>query len=227
MTKGAGTAPSRDIESVERSVGETELESSVEPRDKGKAKEQTAAVESVPHIPISVLPAEAPATPVQLSSLPSPYDHGPRFSAQDMAEAETSITVKKRVASAKGETRTHAMIDEPPEDWSEEHKTWYQRDRVQMVLGGRTNANTRVRVLAVFKSTYVEDVTPEQGLVDYLFRGCYTQGLDTSFFMVSRSAGPEVYPSWATVSAQDVLNWSQQEKKERKERHLGTDRCAR
>jgi hypothetical protein len=63
MTIGAKEAPSRDIGNVETSEKETELEGGVAPVPKEKAKEQTAAVESVPHIPAPVLPAEAPAAP--------------------------------------------------------------------------------------------------------------------------------------------------------------------
>jgi hypothetical protein len=65
MTIGAKEAPSRDIENVEALEKGTELEGRVAPDPKGKAKEQTAAVESVPHIPEPVLPAEAPAAPAQ------------------------------------------------------------------------------------------------------------------------------------------------------------------
>jgi hypothetical protein len=58
MTIGAKEAPSRDIGNVEALEKETKLEGRVAPDPKGKAKEQTAAVESVPHIPAPVLPAE-------------------------------------------------------------------------------------------------------------------------------------------------------------------------
>jgi hypothetical protein len=73
MTIEAKEAPSRDIGNVEILEKETELEGRVAPNPKGKAKEQTAAVESVPHIPAPVLPAEAPAAPRSRSAarLPS------------------------------------------------------------------------------------------------------------------------------------------------------------
>jgi hypothetical protein len=63
MTIGAKEVPSRDIGNVETLKRETELEGRVAPDPKGKAKEQTAAVESVHHIPAPVLPAEAPVAP--------------------------------------------------------------------------------------------------------------------------------------------------------------------
>jgi hypothetical protein len=55
MTIGAKEAPSKDIGIVEALEKETELEGRVAPDPKGKAKEHTAAVESVPHIPAPVL----------------------------------------------------------------------------------------------------------------------------------------------------------------------------
>jgi hypothetical protein len=98
-TIGAKEAPSRDIGNVKTSEKETELEGGVAPDPKGKAKEQTAAVESVPHIPAPVLPAEAPAAPAQQISCPSPF-RGPRFSTKDMAKGNTSV--KRRVMPTKG-----------------------------------------------------------------------------------------------------------------------------
>jgi hypothetical protein len=65
MTIGAKEAPSRNIGNVKTLKKETELEGGVAPNPKGKANKQTAAVESVPHIPAPVLPAEAPAAPAQ------------------------------------------------------------------------------------------------------------------------------------------------------------------
>jgi hypothetical protein len=44
-------------------------------------------------------------------------------------------------------------------------------------------------VRLVFESAYCKDVEPEQGLVNYIFRGLFTQGLDSEFFMVHRSQG--------------------------------------
>jgi hypothetical protein len=101
---------------------ETELEGGVAPDPKGKAKEQTAAVESVPHILAPVLPAEAPAAPAQQISRPSPF-RGPQFSTKDMAEGDTSV--KRRVMPTKGKRETR-MHDEPDGDWPEDLQAMYR-----------------------------------------------------------------------------------------------------
>jgi hypothetical protein len=132
MTIGAKEAPSRDIENVETLKKETELEGGVAPDPKGKAKEQTAAVESVPHIPASVLPAEAPAAPTQQISRPSPF-RGPRFSTKDMAEGDTSV--KRCVTPTKGK-REIRMLDEPDGHWPKDLQAKYRSAGVQMVLEG-------------------------------------------------------------------------------------------
>jgi hypothetical protein len=110
MTTGAKEAPSRGIGNVK--TLEKETEGGVAPDPKGKAKEQTAAVESVPHIPASVLPARAPAAPAQQISRPSPF-RGPRFNTKEMAEGNTSV--KRRVTPTKGKRETR-MHDEPDGD---------------------------------------------------------------------------------------------------------------
>jgi hypothetical protein len=109
MTIGAKEAPSRDIGNVETLEKENELEGGVALDPKGKAKEQTAAVKSVPHILTPVLPAKAPAAPAQQITRPSPF-RGPQFSTKDMAEGNTSI--KRRVTPTKGKRETR-MHDEP------------------------------------------------------------------------------------------------------------------
>jgi hypothetical protein len=157
MTIGAKEAPSRDIGNVETSEKETELESGVAPDPKGKAKEQTAAVESVPHIPAPVLPAEAPAAPAQQISRPSPF-RGPRFSTKDMAEGDTSV--KRRVMPTKGKRETR-MHDEPDGDWPEDLQTMYRSAGVQMVLGGPVTQGIRRQVRAVLESGLCEGVSPE------------------------------------------------------------------
>jgi hypothetical protein len=132
MTIGAKEASSRDIGNVETLEKETELEDRVAPDPKGKAKEQTAAVESVPRIPAPVLPAEVPAVPAQQFSRPSPF-HGPQFSTKDMAEGNTSV--KRRVTPTKGKRETR-MHDETNGDWPKDLQAKYQSAGVQMVLGG-------------------------------------------------------------------------------------------
>jgi hypothetical protein len=116
MTIGAKEAPSRDIEIVEALEKETELEGRVAPNAKGKAKEHAAAMESVPHIPAPVLPAEASTAPAQQISRPSPFC-GTQFSTKDMAEGDTSV--KRRVTPTKGKRETQ-MHDEPDKEWPEE-----------------------------------------------------------------------------------------------------------
>jgi hypothetical protein len=74
----------------------------------------------------------------------------------------------------------------------------------------------------VFESDYCKDVEPEEGLVNYIFRGIFTQGLDSEFFMVHRSQGPAAYPAFAAVYNQDGLGWSPAERYSRSERQAVT-----
>jgi hypothetical protein len=89
---------------------------------------------------------------------------------------------------------------------------------VQMVLGGRVTQNVRAMLKRVLESEFCEGVTPEQGLVNFIFRGQYTQGLDSQFFMNCRQSGPAVYPTWADVWTQEGLNWTPQERLDRQAR---------
>jgi hypothetical protein len=218
VTKGAGTAPSEDIGIVKPLEGAVELGSGTAPDPKGKAKENTAAVESVAHIPAPVWPAAAPAVPAQQISRPSLF-RGPRFSAEDMAEGETSL--KKRVTPTKGE-KTIPCQDDGDSTWSDLTKAKYQRAGVQMVLGGPVTKNIRKLVKMVFDSDYCKDVCPEQGLVNYIFRGSYTQGLDSEFYMVTRTGEPAMYPTYSAVYNQDGLIWSTIERYTRAERQSVT-----
>jgi hypothetical protein len=173
MTIGAKEAPSRDIGNVETLEKETELEGGVAPDPKGKAKEQTAAVESVLHNPAPILPAEAPAAPAQQISRPSPFC-GPRFSTKDMAEGNTSV--KRRVMPTKGKRETR-MHDDPDGDWPEDLQAMYRSAGVQMVLRGPVTQGIRRQARAVLESGFCEGVCPEQGLVNFIFRGVFAQGL--------------------------------------------------
>jgi hypothetical protein len=150
MTIGAKEAPSRDIGNVEALEKETKLEGRVALDPKGKAKEQTAAVESVPHIPAPVLPAEAPAAPVQQISRPSPF-RGPGFSTKDMAKGNTSVKRRVTPTKAKRETRMH---DEPDGDWPEDLQAKYRSVGVQMVLGVPVTQGIRKQARAVLKSEF-------------------------------------------------------------------------
>jgi hypothetical protein len=101
-------------------------------------------------------------------------------------------------------------------------KTKYLREGVQMVSGGPVTKNIKARVKLVFESDYCKDVEPEQGLVNYIFRGVFTQGLDSEFFMVHRSQGPAAYPAFPAVYNQDGLGWSPAERYSRLERQAVT-----
>jgi hypothetical protein len=156
VTKGAGTAPSEDIEIVKPLEGVVESGSGTTPDPKGKAKEDTAAVESVSHIHAPVWSAAAPAAPAQQISRPSPFRR-PRFSTEDMVEGETSL--KKRVTPTKGE-KSIPCNDDGDNSWPGETQAKYQREGVQMVLGGPVTKNIRKLVQLVFNSDYCKDVSP-------------------------------------------------------------------
>jgi hypothetical protein len=203
MTIGAKEAPSMDIGNVKTLEKETELEGEVAPDPKGKAKEQTAVVESVPHIPASILPAETPAAPAQHISRPSPFC-GPQFNTKDMAEGDTSI--KRGVTPTKGKRETR-MHDEPDGDWPEDLQAKYRSAGVQMVLGGLVTQGIRKQARAVLESKFCQGVNPKQGLVKGLiFRGVFAQGLDSEFFMTVRTQGPTMYPSWSTIYLHDGMH---------------------
>jgi hypothetical protein len=170
VTKGAKEAPAEDIGIVKPLKEEIEAGSRMTPDLKGKAKEPTDAVEGVSHIPTPIWPAEAPAAPAQQISRPSLF-RGSRFSAEDMAEEEGSV--KRRVTPKKGKKQT-PLHDNPESDLSDDLKAKYLREGVSMVLGGPVTKNIRQRVKLVFESDYCKDVEPEQGLVNYIFRGVFT-----------------------------------------------------
>jgi hypothetical protein len=48
----------------------------------------------------------------------------------------------------------------------------------------------RRQVRAVFESGFCEGVSLEQGLVSFILRGVFAQGLDSEFFMTVRTQGP-------------------------------------
>jgi hypothetical protein len=101
-------------------------------------------------------------------------------------------------------------------------KAKYLKEGVQMVLGGPVTKNIRQLVKLVFESDYCKDVEREQGLVNYIFRGVFTQGLDSEFYMVHRSQGPAAYPAFSAVYNQDGLGWSPAETFSRSERQAVT-----
>jgi hypothetical protein len=132
-----------------------------------------------------------------------------------MAEGETSL--KKRVTPTKGE-KSISCHDDGDNSWSTETHAKYQREGVRMVLGGPVTKNIRKLVQLVFNSDYCKDVSPEQGLVNYVFRGSYTQGLDSEYYMVHRTRGPAMYPTFSAVYNQDGLRWSTIERYTRSKR---------
>jgi hypothetical protein len=67
--------------------------------------------------------------------------------------------------------------------------------------------------------TTTRDVCPEQGLVNYIFRGVFTQGLDSQFFMVHKTKGAAVYPPWSAIYLQDAMRWTPGEKSARLSRN--------
>jgi hypothetical protein len=49
----------------------------------------------------------------------------------------------------------------------------------------------------VLESDFYQGVSHKQGLVNFIFKGVFTQGLDSEFFMTNRAVGPTMYPSWS------------------------------
>jgi hypothetical protein len=129
-----------------------------------------------------------------------------------MAEGDTSV--KRRVTPIKGKRETK-MHDEPDGDWLEELQAKYRSAGVQIVLGGPVTQGIRKQARAVLESDFCKGVSPEQGLVNFIFRGVFVPGLDSEFFMTHRAEGPAVYPSWSAIYLQDGIQWTPGEKGER------------
>jgi hypothetical protein len=138
----------------------------------------------------------------QQISRPSPF-RGPQFSTKDMAEGNTSI--KRRVMPTKGKRETR-MHDELDGNWPEDLQAMYRSAGVQMVLGGLVTQGIRRQVRAVLESGFCEGVSPEQGLVNFIFRGVFAQELDQEFFMTVRTQEPTMYPSWSAIYLQDGMH---------------------
>jgi hypothetical protein len=56
---------------------------------------------------------------------------------------------------------------------------------------------------------------PSRGLMNFIFRGVFAQGLDSKFFMTVQTQGPTMYPSWSAIYLQDGMHWTPGEKGER------------
>jgi hypothetical protein len=109
-----------------------------------------------------------------------------------MAEGDTSIKRRITPTKGKGETRMH---DGPGGNRPEELQAKYRSAGVQMVLGGPVTQGIRKQARAVLESDFCQGVSPEQGLVNFIFRGVFAKGLDSEFFMTLRTQGPAVYSS--------------------------------
>jgi hypothetical protein len=75
----------------------------------------------------------------------------------------------------------------------------YRSAGVQMVLGGPVTQGIRRQARAVLESEFCEGVSPEQVLMNFIFRGVFAQGLDSEFFLTVRTQGPTMYPSWSAI----------------------------
>ena len=183
VTTGAPEAPLENIEGDGQLVEEMDEAGRIAQAEKGKAKE------SRPLTPDPVALAESPAAAEKQDALPSRRSNIP-FDARDMATGEGSA-IKKRSTPVKGKASNVRMQDDPPEDWAEDLKTAYLGMGVQMVLGGPVLPSIQAMVPLIWGSEFGTEVdTREQALVNYLFRGSYTQGLDSPSYMRSRLLTP-------------------------------------
>jgi hypothetical protein len=107
------------------------------------------------------------------------------------------------------------MHDKPNGDWSEDLQAMYRSAGVHIVLGGPVTQGIRRQARDVLESEFCRDVSPEQGLVNFIFRGVSAQGLDSEFFMTVRTQGPTMYSSWSAIYPQDGMHWTPGEKGER------------
>jgi hypothetical protein len=81
-----------------------------------------------------------------------------------------------------------------------------------MVLGGPVIQGIRKQARVVLESDFCQGVSPEQGLMNFIFRRVFAQGLDSEFFMTLRTQGPAMYPSWSAIYLQDGMQWTPGEK---------------
>jgi hypothetical protein len=73
----------------------------------------------------------------------------------------------------------------------------------------------------LLSSAYVtRSATAEQGLANFLFRGAYTPGMDSTTFKLMRLQGAKVYPKFEDISAQDGIRWTDGERTERTARSV-------
>jgi hypothetical protein len=171
--------PADDIEIVKEPVEGSQPGSSPAPNSTGKAPKDTAAVESVPHPSAPIPFAKAPEAPVQQRSLPVPHSSIRRFAKADMSKTGPS-TPQMRTITLPSE-QLNVMFDPAPPDWSAADTNLYNRPGVQMILGGHVSQIIRDYVGMLLSSAYVtRSATAEQGLANFLFRGAYTPGMDST-----------------------------------------------
>jgi hypothetical protein len=150
-------------------------------------------VESVPHPPALIPFAEAPEAPMQQRSLPVPHSSIRCFAKTDMSETGPS-TLRMRTIRLPGEQR-NVMFDPVPLDWSATDTNLYNRPGVQMILGGQVTQPIWDYVGLLLSSACVtRSATAESGLANFLFRGAYTPGMDSTTFKLMRLQGAKVYP---------------------------------
>jgi hypothetical protein len=111
---------------------------------------------------------------------------------------------------------TPRIADPPIDEWTEAEKTMYQRDGVQMVLGGPVTQRIREHVAVVFKLGFVTGASsPEQELVNYLLRGAYTPGMQGTIYRTSRTQDAKSYSTLEDVTLQEGQGWSPVELRDR------------
>jgi hypothetical protein len=90
-----------------------------------------------------------------------------------------------------------------------------------MILGGQVTQPIRDYVGLFLGSVYItRSATAEHGLANFLFRGAYTPGMDSTTFKLMRMQGAKVYPKFEDISAQDGIRWTDGEKTERTARSV-------
>jgi hypothetical protein len=73
----------------------------------------------------------------------------------------------------------------------------------------------------LFSSPYVSrSTTAEQGLTNYLFRGAYTPGMDSTTYKLMRLQGAKVYHKFEDISTQDGTRWTDVQRAERTARSV-------
>jgi hypothetical protein len=131
-----------------------------------------------------------------------------------MSEARPS-TPQMHTIRLLGEQR-HVMFDPAPLDWSAANTNLYNRPGVQMVLGGQVTQPIWDYVGLLLSSAYVTRLaTAEQGLTNFLFKGAYTPGMDSTTFKLMRLQEAKVYSKFEDVLAQDRIRWTNGERTKR------------